>query len=320
MGDEPKNYSGSLKRTPDIVEGFKLKLKGFTINMPVNDGITPRPLHSGNATFIALAAQIAGTLGVHGSGIIVAPGIAITAKHVLDELAALPGCTGVIGIGPRVDGGITFWHVVKYFPIGKWDMVIMAIKPMTLLEEIPELGLPVIHARVPEAGERLTVLGFREMTMASREKYGGLVLLQSTGRITTVYRAGRDTVLLPNPCLEVDIDVLGGMSGGPAFDESGKLVGIASSSVGTGEGAFPRPAFVSLVWPAVAWPFSPVWPPSLYNETTTLRELATGLPPEVVNERPIHLSPARFAQVVDADLVELEGKPGEVVSFRLGSH
>lgn len=265
---------------------------------------------------MAVSAQVSRSLAVHGSAVIIAPGVAVTAKHVLDEIASIPSLTGVIGIVPRDDGSITFWHATTYHPIARHDIVIMAIKPMSAEDAIRRVQRPVVHARVPNVGERVTVLGFREVTTHSGSAPQDLVLIESTGPITEVYRQGRDRVLLPNPCLEVDISVVGGMSGGPAFDEAGRLIGVVSTSVSGGDG---RPTYVSLIWPNIVWPFKPVWPDKLYPETTTLKELALGLPPGVVNERAQHLPPAKMADVIDAELVHRLGEPGEEVEFLLAT-
>ncbi|MBS0332045.1 MAG: hypothetical protein JSS35_04710, partial [Proteobacteria bacterium] len=74
----------------------------------------------------------------------------------------------------------------------------------------------------------------------------------------------------------------------------------ASASYDSDDG---RPAFISLIWPAIVWPFDPLWPPKLYPARTTLKELAT--------------REVQTADIVDVDLVHLEGEPGGEVTFRL---
>jgi hypothetical protein len=58
------------------------------------------------------------------------------------------------------------------------------------------------------------------------------------------------------------------MSGGPAFDERGFLVGLLSTSW-EGEG----PAYVSLIWPSLETRVTPSWPPGLYPAPVSLLEM-----------------------------------------------
>jgi hypothetical protein len=60
------------------------------------------------------------------------------------------------------------------------------------------------------------------------------------------------------------------MSGGPAFDDNGFLIGLVSSSF---EGETSGPSYVSLLWPALAEPISPGWPSGFYGGATTLLQM-----------------------------------------------
>lgn len=296
-------YQGVTEATPQISDGFAFRLTGFTSPPGPEYGIWFHPkLHAGDGAFMALGAQTSEPLRVHGSAVIIAPGVAITAKHVVDEICGVPGLTGVIGMVPRADGGITFWHATSYHPISNFDVVVMAIQPMTALEKLTDVYRPTLHARVPRVGERLKVMGFREGTPQTREEPCALSLFEAVGPVTFVHNRGRDLTMLPNPCVEVELDLLGGMSGGPAFDEAGRLIGIASTSYNSEDG---RPAFISLIWPAIVWPFDPVWPPKLYPARTTLQALAA--------------QEGQPADIVDAELVSLEGEPGGLVTFALAT-
>lgn len=50
---------------------------------------------------------------------------------------------------------------------------------------------------------------------------------------------------MPSSCIEVAMDTMGGMSGGPVVNDEGWLVGIVSSSFEGG------PTYVTLIWDAL---------------------------------------------------------------------
>ncbi|MEO8000663.1 MAG: trypsin-like peptidase domain-containing protein [Arenimonas sp.] len=52
------------------------------------------------------------------------------------------------------------------------------------------------------------------------------------GIVTDLYPDGRDSVMLPFPCFQSDMPIYGGNSGGPVFDEKGRICGINCSSFG----------------------------------------------------------------------------------------
>ena len=51
----------------------------------------------------------------------------------------------------------------------------------------------------------------------------------SVGEVTNVYPMGRDSSMMPGPCFATNARYEGSMSGGPAFNDDGHLVGIVSS-------------------------------------------------------------------------------------------
>ena len=49
------------------------------------------------------------------------------------------------------------------------------------------------------------------------------------GSIQEIHLKGRDSVILPGPCVQTSMCVHGGASGGPVFDSSGKVFGVNST-------------------------------------------------------------------------------------------
>lgn len=299
--DAPRSYTGVTQEAPETTAGATFELLTFTRPPPAEDGFWSHDLHLGEGAFMALGAQIAGGMvQIHGSATLVAPGVAATARHVFDDIVMAEGFTGALGLAPRPDGGITYWNVTSYNPIAKFDVVLMAVRPMTGWEHLRRIWRPAIHARVPELGERVSVIGYRDLGQSHSDGALSLGLFESVGRVTTVHNTGRDRVMLPNPCCEVDVAILGGMSGGPAFDEAGNLIGVASTSV-SGDGD--RPGFISLIWPALVWPVDPVWPQNMHADRTTLKAMSA--------------SELRLADIIDADLVIRTETDGDQQQFEL---
>jgi hypothetical protein len=117
-------------------------------------------------------------------------------------------------------------------------------------------------------GERIFIAGVRhEFEVEAEPPSLNLRMMVAAGTVTA---QGRDRVILPWPALAVDCPALSGMSGGPAFDERGFLIGLLSASM---DGEPPGPAFVSFLWPALATRVTPPWPPGLYPAAVSLLEM-----------------------------------------------
>ena len=63
----------------------------------------------------------------------------------------------------------------------------------------------------------------------------------SFGKITAIFEEMRDRVMLPFPCIQTDVSIYGGNSGGPMFDMRGRICGINCTSFGGNDIAFHIP-------------------------------------------------------------------------------
>jgi S1-C subfamily serine protease len=208
---------------------------------------------------------------ISGSGVLVAPGVAITARHVIEaeEARLMAGELAIICSGITPDG-LTIWRVHQVTLVGNADIALLMIQCASALPRI--LHQVTLTTRMPRVGERLAIAGIRHHATASVniEADLDLSMMVAQGAVTARYERARDRVLLPSPCFEVDCPALGGMSGGPAFDEDGFLVGLVSSSL---EGHPGGPTYLSLPWPALPERIHPCWPEGLYRKETSLLEI-----------------------------------------------
>ena len=87
---------------------------------------------------------------------------------------------------------------------------------------------------MPKIGERLWTVGYREKSNDGVPMIG---CFTSSGLVTELYLDGRGSHM-KGPCVEVAMNVVGGMSGGPVFNSAGKIVGVISSGFDGGENTF----------------------------------------------------------------------------------
>jgi hypothetical protein len=233
-----------------------------------------------------------------GSAVLVGPGIAICATHViqphLEAIVKKRARTLCIGVaGPQGQ----LWTIKHLTVLENSDVSILGLKG---LSAVPVDGIYYqahLTTRTPAIGEELSVLGFRTGEKApvveGRGIHWGGALWQVRGRVVDRYQQGRDRVMLPGPCLMLDCASLGGMSGGPVFDQRGFLVGILATGIEAENGT--AASYVSLLWSSLGARFKADWLPGAFPETTTFLELATTC---CSIERPQAVQP-----------VEVEGKP-----------
>lgn len=133
---------------------------------------------------------------VHGSGVLIADGLVVTAGHVV-------GDAGLV----RLDqGAVTVTGEVLGVMADGRDLALVAVDG--------PLPTPVAAGLVPQAGDAVTVAGHP----------GGEALATLVGR--RVELAASLAAIVRGPAFGVSVRTQVGMSGSPAVDEDGRLVGI----------------------------------------------------------------------------------------------
>jgi hypothetical protein len=207
---------------------------------------------------------------VDGSAVMVAPGIAFTAAHVHEAHFPSPDfvsntkmmCVGYTSSGPRI------WRPVAIEKVNGTDLMILSLELRSPLPADNEFRQAEVTTRLPGIGETVMVVGFRASNehVASDEKMTfavkngkilwGQDLRCSVGPVTAFHR--KRIGLIPTPTLEVGCSTPGGVSGGPAFDKNGKVVGILSTSTDKDDGT--SSSLVSLLIPGLALPIQRTFP------------------------------------------------------------
>jgi hypothetical protein len=211
---------------------------------------------------------------VHGSAVLVAPGVALAAQHVIDDF--LPRLTAeggaVLLCGSVASTQLRLWHCKKMTSVPEADLAILLLSSASELPPEHIFRIAIITTRLPKLGEQVSMVGFT----AAGEHFpfdparGGSVqghVRVSVGTIVEQYPGGRSFL---GPALEVGSWTSGAMSGGPVFDQHGLLVGIVSRCLVTEDKE--GPSFVSLLWPALVKPIEAEWPNGLHTPGRSLLE------------------------------------------------
>ncbi len=227
---------------------------------------------------VLLKVVIADSDKVHvlGSAVLVAPGVALAARHVLEpHLKELQAGVKTVTCASISSSQLMLWHCSKLTMVGEdSDMAVLILQYCSAMPPGNVFRIAVITTRLPEVGEPVTMAGFtasdpvfpRKPTSVSVSGH----VRASVGAIAAWYPSGRDRVMMPGPALQIASSASGGMSGGPVFDQHGHLLGLVSTSLGADDHV--GPAFVSLIWPALITPIEPIWPNGLHTAGRPLFE------------------------------------------------
>lgn len=198
-----------------------------------------------------------------GSAVFVSPGLAITAKHVVEESWRIYG-TADVPMERRGGQTANFEILAVQYPGEKSDAAIWIARGVWAclysdiaaisLEPADDLAkshvfnnLPVLSVLPPIQGENVTAFGYASSSVATltdNQLSLSLNPLTAPGIVTEVYPERRDRGMLSFPCFQIKAHFIGGMSGGPIYNATGELCGLVCS----GDNATPVAYGVAL-WP-----------------------------------------------------------------------
>lgn len=260
----------SVLITPENPALSDLALSWRTAVFTAENGTGPlRSLHEAGDALVAVAHLGEEGLTVLGSGVMVGPGLLLTATHVLDEIRHGGGSPVFLTFLPNAARAWLPLDLATLSKPSEFDERRTISSDMSLvsctLNSDAHADLPLMLApmqiALPLIGERLWAIGFRHQAI---EDSAALVTpLISSGVVTAAYPNGRGE-RMASPCFEVNMDTVGGMSGGAVVNADGNLVGILSSSFEGG------PSYVTLIWEAIRLRVKGATPKLQTNDTVSL--------------------------------------------------
>ncbi|MEN5081812.1 serine protease [Bosea sp. TWI1241] len=114
----------------------------------------------------------------------------------------------------------------------------------------------------PRHGSKIAALGYHSSRAATKPNPDGGhdinlddVTQATAGIVTKIFPNGRDRGMYPFPCFQMNARFDSGMSGGPIFDERGRVVGIISGSMPE-DGELPAVSYGATLGPIMNIPLS----------------------------------------------------------------
>jgi hypothetical protein len=216
-----------------------------------DDGIgSLTSLHEAGDAFVAVGMRGAEGMTIVGSGVMVAPGLVLTATHVIDEIEAAGSVPVILSFLPDA--------ARAWLPIGfsaltgpsafyadqtvSSDVTLVSCTLNSDALSPAPLKLAPMRVALPLLGDRLWAIGFRHQQIENGAAFVSPMI--SSGIVTQAFPMGRGE-RMPSPCFEVDMETIGGMSGGAVVNAEGEVVGIVSSSPDGG------PSYMTLIWDAL---------------------------------------------------------------------
>ena len=162
-------------------------------------------------------------------------GILATAAHVMRDVLDKNGDpeAGLMTIQYVHPNIMIRRNITNVTMHGCADVAVAAVE--TLIHK--ETGNPlrneamIMTTKVPKVGDYVATWAFPKSVSTFTEKETSVSIGPKLyeGEIKEEHRDGRDSVMLPGPCYETNLGVEKGASGGPVFDENGRVFAILST-------------------------------------------------------------------------------------------
>ncbi len=198
-----------------------------------------------------------------GTAVIIAPYLAITAKHVIEDYfelhdrksikkktGAFSGTFSLFAfqtLNNIKDDGV--WIISRLWPCQETDLYLLMLTPYSNAAKNYKWRCPPVSFSLPKVGDRMSAFGYSESKIDNESNFLSYETSTSIGKVIEVHEKMRDSVRLNFPCFMVNSRFDGGMSGGPVFNDNGELCGLICSSLEPLSIHEPHVSYVTLLWP-----------------------------------------------------------------------
>jgi hypothetical protein len=217
---------------------------------------------------LALVSVADGHWFASGTATIIGHGLAVTAKHVVEDYEERFGKCSVLAANVLEGGTVgALWSVSKCYSSPFTDIALLFLSPVKGSERAENYDwavCPMMNLAPPEEGSGVWGFGYpnsevNHLSSENEEQPSPTIRIKwsdtpsiTTGSVIKIYFLSRDIIRMPFPGFETNARFDPGMSGGPVFNESGELCGIISHSYDPYEKGDRWASFVSSLWPLMA--------------------------------------------------------------------
>jgi V8-like Glu-specific endopeptidase len=223
---------------------------------------------------LALTAFRGETWQPSGTAIVIGPYFAITAKHVIEgywnryEKAQLKA-----KIGETVEAAGTFhilafqvlergrtgalWSVTRLWGSPFTDVAFLRLTPWSEEARRHQWRTAKMNLLPPKVGTRVSGFGYHSSAISHTQLEDRIEVewkdspTTTIGEVIEIHERRRDESMLNFPCFRINAKTVGGMSGGPIFNEQGQLCGIICSGLTEGDGDTEHISYVASLWPSM---------------------------------------------------------------------
>ncbi len=218
--------------------------------------------HRHSSQVVPIFAFSGSTSIVAGTAVLIAPGIALTAQHVMEEIRErfCQPKTGNANLDIYVFQLATgaVWYVCNASHWIGTDIAVLSLRPRNEIASGTALRRIELTVDPPAIGETITAIGFPKSELNIPRNESDVLELNFTllptvseGRVSEVHASLRDSANIRFPSFSVEAEFSGGMSGGPVFNERAQVCGLVCSG---GEGDLSQYAVATSIWPACIVP------------------------------------------------------------------